>query len=203
MIYNVSKNSKLKNRRLKTIVADLTLEAAMLKELAQGLLLTPDRRRSALEAGPPAVRRSFETRAHKVTGQPRSTQRQVAKPRVTVDAEITEILCEFARTHPRQGYRKAHRALLEAGYRVNRQGTSPVGGRSLLASERTKEQLMDSQSELITQLAPRSLGLVPSFDATFDGKALKLLNIIDEYSREYLDTLVKSFDRCRRGYFGS
>jgi hypothetical protein len=91
MIYNVSKNSKLKNRRLKTIVADLTLEAAMLKELAQGLLLTPDRRRSALEAGPPAVRRSFETRAHKVTGQPRSTQRQVAKPRVTVDAEITEI----------------------------------------------------------------------------------------------------------------
>jgi hypothetical protein len=31
MICNVSKNSKLKNRRLKTIVADLTLEAAMLK----------------------------------------------------------------------------------------------------------------------------------------------------------------------------
>jgi len=27
-------------------------------------------------------------------------------------------------------------------------------------------------------------------DATTDGKPLKLLNIIDEYSREYLDTLV-------------
>ena len=35
------------------------------------------------------------------------------------DAEITEILRTFALVNPRQGYRKAYRAVLEAGYHVN------------------------------------------------------------------------------------
>ena len=35
------------------------------------------------------------------------------------DAEITEVLRAFALANPRQGYRKAYRAVLEAGYQVN------------------------------------------------------------------------------------
>ena len=100
------------------MVADLTLDKAMAKAKARGKLLTPDRRRSSVKL----LRQRFgvsERRACAVTGQPRSTQRQVSKPRVNVDAEITEILRTFALANPRQGYRKARRAVLEAGYRVN------------------------------------------------------------------------------------
>jgi hypothetical protein len=43
------KELEAENRRLKIMVADLTLDKAMLKELASGKLLTPDRRRSAVK----------------------------------------------------------------------------------------------------------------------------------------------------------
>ncbi len=67
------------NGRLKKLVAEQALDIDMLKELAEGNLLTPERRRRATVA----LQQRFgvsERRACKVTGQHRSTQRCTPRP---------------------------------------------------------------------------------------------------------------------------
>ena len=54
-----------------------------------------------------------------MVGQHRSTQRSKPRPRKDSDEKITELLWAFALNHPRQGRRRAYRAVIEAGYKVN------------------------------------------------------------------------------------
>jgi putative transposase len=122
-------------------------------------------------------------------------ERQVSKPRVNVDAEITEILRTFALANPRQGYRKARRAVLEAGYRVNLKKIHRLwreaGLKVPLHKPKNKRAGHSLPMGAHQPTGPNITWAMDfQFDATTDGKALKLLNIIDEYSREYLDTLV-------------
>ena len=62
------------NARLRRAVADLTLDNQILKEAAQGKLLSASRRRQCVERIREALGVS-ERRACKVLGQPRSTRR--------------------------------------------------------------------------------------------------------------------------------
>ncbi|WP_369076404.1 IS3 family transposase [Ferrimicrobium sp.] len=80
------------------------------------------------------------------------------------DAEITEVLRTFALANPRQGYRKAYRAVLEAGYQVNlKRVHRPCREAGLegpyTLNVRTNGQVTGFQWELITQLMPMSPGL--------------------------------------------
>ncbi len=136
-----------------------------------------------------------ERRVCKVTGQPRSTQRQVPKPKENSDAEIIELLRKFALTNPRQGYRKAYRAVLEAGYQVNLKKVHRLWREAGLKvpfrkrkNKRARHGVAMGAHHPIDANVTWAMDF--QFDATQDGKVLKLLNIIDEYSREYLTTLV-------------
>ncbi len=119
----------------------------------------------------------------------------MAKPRLNVDAEITEILREFALTNPRQGYRKAQRAVLEAGYRVNLKKIHRLWrevGLEVPCRKRKNKRAGHGLSMGAHHPTGPNITWATDlqFDATTDGKALKLLNIVDEYSMEYLATLV-------------
>ena len=70
-------------------------------------MVTPDRRRVAVER----VQQRFgvsERRACAVVGQHRSTQRRPKAPPDDAEARLCEHLRDFARCHPRLGWRKAH-----------------------------------------------------------------------------------------------
>ena len=70
-------------------------------------MVTPDRRRVAVQR----VQQRFgvsERRACAVVGQHRSTQRRPKAPPDDAEARLREHLRDFARCHPRLGWRKAH-----------------------------------------------------------------------------------------------
>jgi hypothetical protein len=60
-----------------------------------------------------------ERRACVVVGQSRSTQRLPAPVPSDREEEIRRFLREFAKRHPRWGWRRGHDALCDAGWRVN------------------------------------------------------------------------------------
>ena len=70
-------------------------------------MVTPNRRRIAVEC----IHERFgvsERRACAVVGQHRSTQRRPKAAPIRAEAELREHLRDFARCHPRLGWRKAH-----------------------------------------------------------------------------------------------
>jgi putative transposase len=67
------------NARLKKLLAEAELDKAMLKELAEGKLLTPNRRRAAVRMCQDRFGVS-QRRACTVVGQHRSTQRPAHPP---------------------------------------------------------------------------------------------------------------------------
>ncbi len=131
-----------------------------------------------------------------MTGQPRSTQRSSPRERgSTLDAEITKLLRSFALANPRQGYRKAHRAVLAAGYRVNLKRVHRLwreaGLKVPMRKRKNKRAGYGVKMGAHHPIRPNiTWAFAFQFDTTVDGKVLKLLNVIDEYSREYVASLV-------------
>ena len=87
---NTTRARKLKelekeNLRLKKLVADLSLDNAILKEVLSKKVVSPDRRREAVKQVMEALQVS-ERRACRVIGQPRATQRY--PKRMAEDEEV-------------------------------------------------------------------------------------------------------------------
>jgi len=131
-----------------------------------------------------------ERRACRVVGQHRSTQRLACRPRAREEDKLRRRLREIARAHPRWGWKTAHSILRREGHTINkkrtrrlwrdeglrrpapckRKRTRPPGGGALLRAERPNQVwALDFQ-----------------FDETADRRRLKLLNIVDEHTREAL-----------------
>jgi putative transposase len=131
-----------------------------------------------------------QRRACQVAGQHRSTQRLAPRPRPAEEHKVRRRLRQIARQHPRWGWKTAHVLLRREGHTINkkrtrrlwrdeglrrpapckRKRTRPPGGGELLWAERPNEVwALDFQ-----------------FDETADRRRLKLLNIIDEHTRQAL-----------------
>jgi putative transposase len=154
------------NARLKRIVADKELQIEALKELGR-------------ETG----------------GQHRSTQRhQSRKP--DRDRALRDQLRQLSRTHPRWGYRRAHAVLREQGWTVNRKAIQRRWREEGLwvPARRRKRQRLGTSSCPADRLAaehPNHVwALDYQFDQTTDGRILKLLNVVDEHTREALTITV-------------
>jgi len=105
------------NGRLKKLVADLSLDVQMLKEIRAGKLLSPSRKRAAVTH----LEAEFEVSeryACEVVEQPRSTQRY--EPHEADDEATGERMLELVRVHPRFGYRRIWALLRREGFVVNR-----------------------------------------------------------------------------------
>ena len=140
------------------------------------------------------VRRELEVserRACRVIGQARSTQRTA--PRASefesrLTARIIDLACQFGR----YGYRRITALLRREGWRVNHKRVQRIWRREGLKvpqKQRKRGRLWLGDGSCI-RLRPERKDHVWSydfvFDRTVDGRKLRLLTVVDEYTRECL-----------------
>jgi putative transposase len=148
--------------------------------------------------------------ACRIVGQHRSTQRhQPIEP--DRDRALRAELRRLSRAHPRWGYRRAHAVLREQGWEINRKAIQRrwrEEGLRVPLRRRKRQRLGTSTcpaDRLAAEHPDHVWALDYQFDQTQDGRILKLLNIVDEHTREALtievnrrldaDATVKVLDR--------
>jgi len=133
-----------------------------------------------------------ERRACQIAGQHRSTQRHEPR-RAADDAALRGELRRFSRRRPRWGYRRAHARLLENGWSLNRKRVQPLWreeGLRVPQRRRKRQRLGESTVPADRRVAQRPdhvWALDYQFDQTADGRILKLLHVVDEFTREALE----------------
>ena len=132
-----------------------------------------------------------QRRACRVVGQPRRTQRYVSRRRDDEGALIEQLLAQVRR-HPRYGYRRIWALLRQEGWRVNRKRIWrlwKVQGLKVPQKRHKKRRLGTSANGILRQRATQKNQVWAwdfIFDRTTNGRSLKLLSIVDEYTRECL-----------------
>ena len=141
--------------------------------------------------------------ACRIVGQHRSTQRHEPM-RAGDDAALLAELRQFSKDRPRWGYRRAHHHLREQGWEVNRKRVQRLWreeGLRVPQRRRKRRRLGESTvpAERLRAERPNQVWAFDfQFDQTADGRVLKLLNIVDEFTREALVMLVeRSIDADR------
>lgn len=157
-------------------------------------MVTPNRRRQAVKVLEDEFGVS-QRRACRVVGQHRSTQR--LEPPVPPDDEeaIRDHLRGFARRRPRWGWRRAAVDLRNHGFHVNHKRVRRLWREEGLRvpQRRRKKRLAGIGTHVgaMSPIRPNALWALDfQFDATIDGRQVKMLNVIDEYTREALAIVV-------------
>jgi putative transposase len=131
-----------------------------------------------------------ERRACAVTGQWRSTQRLVCRPIPDEEDKLRRRLRQIARDHPRWGWKTAHSILRREGWTINRKRTQRLWrseGLRRPAPCKRKRRRPEGDAELFRATHPNHVWALDfQFDETADQRRLKLLNIVDEHTREAL-----------------
>ncbi|MCO5143611.1 MAG: IS3 family transposase [Oligoflexia bacterium] len=189
------KELEYENNRLKKLVAELALDKEMLKEVAKGKLLSPERKRNAVIK----LQKTFnvsENRACKLVEQARSTQRY--KPNISDYSEvIREKVIELAKKYGRYGYRRITALLRNEGWVINHKRVERIWkeeGLKVPCRQRKRARLWLNDGSCI-RLRPMYENHVWSYDFvqdhTHEGRKFRMLTIIDEYSRKCLSIKVK------------
>ena len=139
-----------------------------------------------------------ERRACQVTGQARATQRYVPRPSPDEPALIARIVA-LATRFGRYGYRRITALLRQEGWRVNHKRVERLWrqeGLRVPGKHPKRGRLWLAAGSLVRRRAERpshvwSYDFV--FDRTADGRPVRILAIVDEYTRECL-----SLDVARR-----
>jgi len=131
-----------------------------------------------------------ERRACQIAGQHRSTQRHEPE-RAPDDQALRARLREISAEKPRWGYRRAHARLIEEGWSLNRKRTQRLWRAEALrvpARKRKRRRLGDnSDGKRLRAGRPDQVWALDfQSDETADGRALRLLNVVDEFTREAL-----------------
>lgn len=132
-----------------------------------------------------------ERRACRALGQHRSTQRKI--PTTPDDeAALTADIIELARQYGRYGYRRITALLRSAGWTVNKKRVERIWrceGLKVPAKQPKRGRLWLNDGSCV-RLRPQRANHVWSYDfvadRTHDGKAYRMLCIIDEFTRESL-----------------
>lgn len=132
-----------------------------------------------------------ERRACRALAMPRSTQRYADRRRDD-EGRLIEAMHGLVRQHPRYGYRRVHRLLQGDGWRVNRKRVYRLWrkeGLKVPARQRKKRRLGVRENGIVRQRAMQANDVWAwdfVHDRTADGRALKFLTLVDEYTRECL-----------------
>ena len=135
-----------------------------------------------------------------MVGQPRSTQR--LKPPVPTDDELAlrAFLRDFSRRRPRWGWRRAAVAAKQAGWRANHKRIHRLWiAEGLRVPYRKRKKPLRGIGQPVGAMCPIRPNVVWAmdfqFDQTRDGRTLKILNVVDEFTREALATdVARSID---------
>jgi putative transposase len=138
-----------------------------------------------------------QRRACEIVGQHRSTQRY--EPAETdPDRSLRVELRRFAREHPRWGYRRAHAVLLREGHVGNRKKIQRLWreeGLRVPIKRRKRYRFGVSTTpadRLAAERPDHVWALAFQFDVTAGGRTLKILHVVDEFTRESLADVVAS-----------
>src|SRR5271155_3752936 len=132
-----------------------------------------------------------ERRACQLVNQPRGTQRYQPTQREDEDA-LTRAIIELASEYGRYGYRRITALLQRAGWRVGKDRVERIWRREGLKvpqKQKPRGRLWLSDGSCV-RLRPERANHVWAYDfvkaMTHDGRALRILVVIDEYTRECL-----------------
>ena len=132
-----------------------------------------------------------QRRACAVVGQHRLTQRRRAAVRVDADAAYGAWLCDFAQSHPRWRWRKAHDVAVREDLVVNAKRTRRLWRAHRLQRppqrRHKRRRRGDGTAAKLRAVRPGHVWALDfQFDETAARRRLKLLNVIDEFTREAL-----------------
>jgi transposase InsO family protein len=125
-------------------------------------------------------------------GQPRSTQRYRRRPPADTDAVLREEVRQLAGKHPRFGYRRIAMLLRRQGHRVNDKKVHRLWremGLQVPVRRRRWRHAGSHQNACDRRVAqhPNDIWAYDFLsDQTTDGRSLKFLAIVDEFTREVL-----------------
>ncbi len=134
--------------------------------------------------------------ACRVTGQHRATHRRQlpATTPADSDAALRTWLRDWAKTHPRRGFRNAYADARGEGWAVNHKKIQRLWreeGLRVPQRRRRKRLGTSTAPDLPKADAPNRVWAVDfQFDATTDGRPIKLVSIVDEHTRECVGGLV-------------
>ncbi len=111
------KELEKENTRLKRLVADLSLDNAILKEADEAKLLSPSKRRKMVDTVLKTLK-VLKRRACRVLGQARTTQRHSSHIRNDEERLVARII-ELRARYGRYGYRRITALLNQEGWKVN------------------------------------------------------------------------------------
>jgi len=133
-----------------------------------------------------------ERMACRVLGQHRSTQRKTPKGRAD-DAALTADIIALATEYGRYGYRRITAMLRAAGWAVNVKRVERIWRleRLKVPAKQPKKGRLWLNSGSCVRLRPERPNHVWSYDfvedRTHDGRKFRMLNVIDEFTRECLE----------------
>jgi len=137
-----------------------------------------------------------ERRVCRALGQPRSTQRYTGK-KPNDEKALTDRVVALASQYGRYGYRRITAMLLGEGWRVNHKRVARLWrqeGLKVPAKQPKRGRLWLNDGSCL-RLKAEFPGHVWSYDfvleRTQDGRSFRILNVIDEYTRECLAVRVR------------
>lgn len=134
--------------------------------------------------------------ACRVTGQNRTTQRHQARAQTPADpdAELRRWLRDYAKGPSRWGFRRADHDARAEGWRANHKKIQRLWreeGLRVPQRRRRKRLGTSTAPDVPKATAPNRVWAVDfQFDATTDGRPVKIVSIVDEHTRECLGGLV-------------
>ena len=157
-------------------------------------MTSPAKKRRAVEEIVEKLKVS-ERRTCRVLDQPRSTQRK-KKTEKADEIQLTEDIIKLAKDYGRYGYRRITALLKQQGCHVNHKRVERIWrqeGLKVPQKQPKRKRLWFNDGSCI-RLKPMYKNHVWSydfvFDRTSDGRVIKMLNVLDEYSRECLTIYV-------------
>jgi transposase InsO family protein len=135
--------------------------------------------------------------ACRVAGQHRSTQRHqpVSDTPEDPDAALRDWLRQYAKDHPRRGFRPAYHDARSEGWTVNHKKIQRLWREEGLRVPRRRRRKRHGTSTApltVTADAPNRVWAADfQFDSTTDGRPIKIVSTIDEHTRECLGGMVE------------
>lgn len=142
--------------------------------------------------------RLSERRACKLLELDRSSYRY--EPMADRNAKLREELISLAKQKPRYGYRRLGVLLNRRGWKVNHKRLYRLYGEEHLAVRRLKRKRLTRPAAPVVQLSRTNQEWAMDFvmDGLATGRAVRVLTVVDEYSRECLALEVDSCLSSRR-----
>ncbi|MCR9982830.1 IS3 family transposase, partial [Vibrio alginolyticus] len=176
------------NARLKKLLAETLLDAEALKIALSQKLLTVEDKRKAVKIIQKGTQLS-ERRACLLVGIQRASLRY--QPQANrEDDKLQARIKELALERRRFGYRRIHRLLKREGFDVNHKRVYRLYcelGLTVSKRRRRKSQCVEREPLLLPSVPNHTWSMDFVMDALSNGRRIKCLTIVDDYTKECLD----------------